>query len=85
MEVDISFNEKLNKNFIKILTERLLLWTGDRWIISLGQNLGDKTLYEKKIDEKKMQLKNAKNDKDIKKVMNAFNDAKLIEIKNNED
>ena len=32
-----------------------------------------------------MQLKNAKNDKDIKKVMNAFNDAKLIEIKNNED
>ena len=84
-KIDISFNEKLNKNFIKILTERLLLWTGDRWIISLSQNLGDKTLYEKKIDEKKMQLKNAKNDKDIKKVMNAFNDAKLIEIKNNED
>ena len=83
-KIDISFNEKLNKNFIKILTERLLLWTGDRWIISLGQNLGDKTLYEKKIDEKNA-IKNAKNDKDIKKVMNAFNDAKLIEIKNNED
>ena len=32
-----------------------------------------------------MQLKNAKNDKDIKKVMSVFNDAKLIEIKNNED
>ena len=24
-KIDISFNEKLNKNFIKILTERLLL------------------------------------------------------------
>ena len=28
--IDISFNEKLNKNFIKNLTEKLLLWTGDR-------------------------------------------------------
>jgi len=84
-KINISFNEKLNKDFIKILTEKLILWTGDRWIISLSQSLGNKTLYEKKIDEKKMQLKNAKNDKDIKKVMSAFNDAKLIEIKNNED
>ena len=27
-KIDISFNEKLNKNFIKNLTEKLLLWTG---------------------------------------------------------
>ena len=33
-KIDISFNEKLNKNFIKTLTEKLLLWTGERWIIS---------------------------------------------------
>ena len=29
-KIDISFNEKLNKNFIKNLTEKLLLWTGKR-------------------------------------------------------
>ena len=33
-KIDISFNEELNKNFIKNLTEKLLLWTGERWIIS---------------------------------------------------
>ena len=33
-KIDISFNERLNKSFIKNLTEKLLLWTGERWIIS---------------------------------------------------
>ena len=43
--IDISFNEKLNKNFIKILTEKLFSWTGERWIISLNKKIGDKTLF----------------------------------------
>ena len=37
-KIDISFNEKLNQSFIKNLTEKLLLWTGERWIISLSKN-----------------------------------------------
>ena len=37
-KINISFNDKLNKNFIKNLSEKLLQWTGDRWIISLSQN-----------------------------------------------
>ena len=36
-KIDISFNDKLNKNFIKTLTEKLLQWTGERWIISLSK------------------------------------------------
>ena len=28
-KIEISFNEKLNKNFIKLLTEKLLNWTGE--------------------------------------------------------
>ena len=46
--IDISFNEKLNKNFIKILTEKLYDWTGERWIISLNKKIGEKTIFEKK-------------------------------------
>ena len=48
-KIDISFNEKLNKNFIKNLTEKLLEWTGERWIISLSKNNEAKSVYEKKI------------------------------------
>ena len=48
--IDISFNEKLSKNFVKLLSEKLLLWTGERWIISLSKHTGEKTIYEKKIE-----------------------------------
>ena len=52
--IDISFNEKLNKNFIKILTERLYSWTGERWIISLNKKIGEKTIFEKKNETQKI-------------------------------
>ena len=45
-KIDISFNEKLNKDFIKNLTEKLLEWTGERWIISLSKNSEAKSVYE---------------------------------------
>ncbi len=84
-KINISFNEKLNKNFIKLLTEKLVSWTGDRWIISLSQNVGGKTLFEKKVEQKSSQLNEAKKDEEIKKILNIFDDANLVEIKENEE
>ena len=46
-KIDISFNEQLNKNFIKNLTEKLLKWTGERWIISLSKNNKQKVFLKK--------------------------------------
>ena len=79
-KIDISFNEKLNKNFIKILTERLYKWTGERWIISLNKKIGEKTIFEKKIDQKNSKLTKAKKNDFVKKLLNTFEDAKLIEV-----
>ena len=47
-KIDISFNEKLSKNFIKNLTEKLRIWTGKRWIISFNKLEGDKKIFEQK-------------------------------------
>ena len=80
-KIDISFNEKLNKNFIKNLTEKLLQWTGERWIISLSKNLGAKSIYEKNQEHKSAQFDEFKKSKAAKEFENAFPDAKLIEIK----
>jgi len=79
-KIDISFNEKLNKNFIKNLTEKLLLWTGERWIISLSKNNDAKSVYEKNIENKSYKLKEFKKSDLAKQIEEAFPDAKLVDI-----
>jgi DNA polymerase-3 subunit gamma/tau len=84
-KIDISFNEKLNKNFIKTLTEKLLFWTGERWIISLSKNDGLKTVYEKNLEKKSSKLLKEKDSETAKKIFSAFSDAELIDVKEIED
>ena len=80
-KIDISFNEKLNKNFIKNLTEKLLLWTGERWIISLSKNTNAKSIYEKNKEEKSIKIEEFKKSKIAEDIQKAFPDAKLIDFK----
>ena len=78
--IEISFNEKLEKNFIKNLTAKLLEWTNKRWIISLSKKEGDKTIRDSKIDYQKKNLENAKKTQTYKKIIENFPDAELIEV-----
>ena len=82
-QIDISFNEKLNKSFIKDLTEKLLLWTGERWIISLSKNSSAKSIYEKKQQDQSDKIENFKKSKIAQDIKKAFPDAKLIDLKEN--
>ena len=79
-KIDISFNEKLNKNFIKNLTEKLLKWTGERWIISLSKNTQAKSVYEKDLEGKNNKIKDFKKGKIAQEIEKNFPDAKLIDI-----
>ena len=79
-KIDISFNEKLNQNFIKNLTEKLLIWTGERWIISLSKNNNAKSMYEKNLEKKSSQLEKFEKSEITKQIKDAFPDAKLMEI-----
>ena len=79
--INICFNEKLNKNFIKNLTEKLLLWTGERWIISLSKSTGAKSIYERNLEGKDNMIEEFKKGKIGQEIQKAFPDAKLIDIK----
>ena len=79
-KIDISFNEKLNKNFIKNLTEKLLSWTGERWIISLSKNSNAKSIYEKTLEDKDNIIEEFKKSKVAQNMQKAFPDAKLIDL-----
>ena len=80
-KIDISFNERLDKNFVRNLSERLLEWTGNRWVITLAKQAGQKTFSElKKIKIKKI-LDEEKESETYKKFKNVFPDAELLEVK----
>ena len=79
-KIDISFNEKLNQNFIKNLTEKLLKWTGERWIISLSKNNDAKSLYEQTLEKKSTILQNFQKTELANKIQEEFPDAELIDV-----
>ena len=84
-KIDIAFNEKLNKNFIKTLTEKLLKWTRVRWIISLSKRQGEKTFYEKNLADKTHKLAEETNNEVVKDFLSVFSDAKLIDVSEDKD
>ena len=83
-KIDISFNDKLNKNFIKNLTDKLLQWTGERWIISLSKNNEAKSVFEKNLENKKNEINEFKKSKIATEFESIFPDAELIDIEKQE-
>ena len=79
-KIDINFNENLNKNFIKKLSQCLYEWTGKRWIITLSRDQNLKTFYEQKIEKKQKLISEEKNSKVFKEISEAFPDANLIDV-----
>ena len=80
--IEISFNENLDNNFIKNLTSKLLDWTGDRWIITLSKKVVSKTIKEiKKINENN-DLEELRNSDRYKKAISLFPDLEIVDVKN---
>jgi len=80
-KIDISFNEKLDKNFVRNLSKKLLEWTGNRWVITLAKQAGQKTFSELKELKKKELFDQEKKSEIYKKFKNVFSDAELLEVK----
>ena len=79
--IEISFNDRLDKNFVKDLSLKLFEWTNERWIITLSKIKGNMSIKEKEKDEKNKLLEKAKETKIYKNVLNNFSDATLVDIK----
>tara|TARA_B100000989_G_scaffold295822_1_gene277656 strand:- start:72 stop:1712 length:1641 start_codon:yes stop_codon:yes gene_type:complete len=79
--MEISFNDNLDKNFIKDLTVKLYEWTKQRWIITLSKIKGEITIKEKEENRNKELFAKAKETQIYKTVLKNFPDANLINIK----
>ncbi len=45
--IEISFNDNLDKDFVKDLSSKLYEWTGERWIITFSKSKGEMSVKEK--------------------------------------
>tara|TARA_B100001057_G_scaffold215456_1_gene215723 strand:+ start:51 stop:1706 length:1656 start_codon:yes stop_codon:yes gene_type:complete len=79
--IEISFNDSLDKDFVKNLSIKLLEWTGLRWIISFSKNQGEMSIKDKELNKQKKLIENEKNSNIYKKVLDYFPDAELIDVK----
>jgi len=80
-KIDISFNQNLDKNFVRNLSAKLVEWTGNRWVITLSKEMGKRTFFETQ-NIKKMELLNKEKEGEIyKNIKNIFSDAELLEVK----
>ena len=83
-KIDIGFNENLGKNFVRNLSEKLLEWTGKRWVITLTKTSGQKTFSELKSIRKKELLEKEVKGEIYKKFKDIFTDAELVDISKKE-
>jgi len=83
--IEISFNENLDKNFVKELSSKLFDWTGERWMISFSQLKGEISIEEKKHKIKKSLIDEVKSSKIYKDVIKNLPDAELIDVNLNEE
>ncbi len=81
--IEISFNDNLDKDFVKELSLKLYEWTDERWIISFSKSEGEMSVKEKQKNEKNDLLNNAKNLDIYNTFIKRFPDAELLDVKIN--
>ena len=78
--IEISFNDNLDKNFVKDLSLKLFEWTNQRWIITFSKKKGEISIKDKEKNKKNELIKNAKETKLYKSMIKKFPDANLTDV-----
>ena len=83
--IEISFNDNLDKNFVKELSLKLFEWTKERWIITFSKTKGEISVKQKKQNDKIDLINQAKKSDLYKSIIEKFSDANLVEVKIKKD
>ena len=81
--IEISFNDNLDKDFVKDLSAKLFEWTSERWIITFSKSKGEMSVKEKQKNKKEELINEVKNSEIYKTIIEKFPDAELTDVKLN--
>ncbi len=79
--IEISFNDNLDKDFVKDLSAKLLEWTKQRWIISFSKFQGEKSIKDKEKEKQNELIEKVKKSDLYKTVLDYFPDIELVDVK----
>ena len=83
--IEISFNQKLNKEFVKQLSDKLFEWTNERWIILFSNEKGEISKKVEKKLSKDNYINNYKNSNEYNYIVKLLPDIELVDIENKND
>ena len=78
--IEISFNDNLDKNFVKDLSLKLFEWTGQRWIITFSKKKGEMSIKDKEYNKKIDLIEKAKKSELYQKILEKLPDANLVDV-----
>ena len=81
--IEISFNDNLDKDFVKDLSSKLFEWTDERWIITFSKSKGEMSIKEKQKNKREELINEVKNSEIYKTLIEKFPDAELTDVKLN--
>ena len=81
--IEISFNDNLDKDFVKDLSAKLFEWTSERWIITFSKYKGEMSVKEKQKNKREELINEVKNSEIYKALIEKFPDAELTDVKLN--
>ena len=84
-KIEISFNENLDKDFVKQLSFKLSEWTGQRWIIAFSKKIGQLPKKNEKYLHKLKIIEETKKKDIYKKILESLSDAELVDVKFDKD
>ena len=83
--IEISFNENLDKDFVKDLSTKLFEWTNERWLITFSKIKGEMSIKEKQKSKKEELIDGIKDSDTYKNMIKKFPDAELLDVKVNKE
>ena len=79
--IDIRPNDRVPKNLASRMSAELQKWTGKNWIISLSQQTGEDTLYQKDLAEQEVLKQMVLDNELVKSVLETFDNADISDIR----
>jgi DNA polymerase-3 subunit gamma/tau len=83
--IEIALVDGANPRIINELSSRLSEWTGERWVVSLSREEGERTVLEEARDEKDALFAQARKDPVVDAVLKKFPGARIAEVHANFD